>query len=134
VIVNRKLAEQVWPGQDPLGKRMHLGAPESPLPWIRVVGEIADVKQGSAGEETLPQLYQPVSQTRASAGSFADPDPDSEAVSGTIVMRADWSRRRWWPRGGRLCTRSIRCCLSRAWSRWSALSKEDKLRGNSTRS
>jgi predicted permease len=88
VIVNRKLAEQVWPGQDPIGKRMHLGAPESPLPWLRVVGEIADVKQGTADEETQPQLYQPVSQVRASAGSFADANPDAVVVSGgTIVMR-----------------------------------------------
>ena len=88
VIVNRKLAEQVWPGQDPIGKRVHLGAPESPLPWMRVVGEIADVKQGAANEETLPQLYQPALQIRASAGSFADPDPDAVGVSGgKIVVR-----------------------------------------------
>ena len=88
VIVNRKLAEQVWPGQDPIGKRVHLGAPESPLPWMRVIGEIADVKQGAADEETLPQLYQPALQIRASAGSFGDSDPDAVGVSGgRIVMR-----------------------------------------------
>ena len=88
VIVNRKLAEKVWSGQDPIGKRVHLGAPESPLPWMRVIGEIADVKQGSADEETLPQLYQPAVQIRASAGSFADPDPDAVTVAGgRIVMR-----------------------------------------------
>jgi putative ABC transport system permease protein len=86
VIVNRKLAEQVWHGQDPIGKRIHLGAPESPLPWMRVVGEIADVKQGSADEETLPQLYQPVSQVKASASSFADAD-SVDVPGGTIVMR-----------------------------------------------
>jgi len=86
VIVNRRLAESVWPNQDPIGKRIHLGAPESPLPWLRVVGVIADVKQGTADEETLPQLYQPLSQVRTSAGSFADPDPDSVSVSGGIIV------------------------------------------------
>ncbi len=86
VVVNRTLAERTWPNQDPIGKRIHLGAPESPLPWLRVVGEIADVRQGTADEEILPQLYQPVSQVRASAGSFADPDSVG-ITGGTIVMR-----------------------------------------------
>jgi predicted permease len=86
VVVNHTLAERIWPNLDPIGKRIHLGAPESPLPWLRVVGEIADIRQGTADEEILPQLYQPVSQVRASAGSFADPD-SVDISGGTIVMR-----------------------------------------------
>jgi putative ABC transport system permease protein len=64
VIVNRKLAERYWPGQDPIGKRIHLGLPETDLPWMTVVGEIQDVKQTGADTETQSQIYSPVNQFR----------------------------------------------------------------------
>jgi putative ABC transport system permease protein len=50
VIVNHGLAEHFWPGQDPIGKRLRLGTPETETPWIRVVGEVADVKLMSPDE------------------------------------------------------------------------------------
>src|SRR5208283_4356541 len=59
VIVNRTLAERYWPGQDPIGKRLKVGVPETPLPWMTVVGEIADVKQSSADADITNQFYQP---------------------------------------------------------------------------
>jgi predicted permease len=74
VIVNRTLAERYWPGQDPIGKRLRIGVPESPTPWMTVVGEIADIKQTSADADTLNQFYTPASQFKATVGSFAPPD------------------------------------------------------------
>ena len=68
VIVNRTLAERYWPGQDPIGKRMHIGVQETPLPWMTVVGEIGDIKQGTADGETKPQFYQPPSQLKRRTG------------------------------------------------------------------
>jgi predicted permease len=64
VIVNRTLAERYWPGQDPIGKRIHLGLPETDLPWMTVIGEIGDVKQTAADAETLCQIYWPMNQYR----------------------------------------------------------------------
>jgi predicted permease len=74
VIVNRTLAERYWPGQDPIGKRMKIGVPETPLPWMTVVGEIADIKQTSADADTLNQFYTTPSQFKVAIGSFAPPD------------------------------------------------------------
>src|SRR5207249_10745947 len=37
-IVNRKMAERYWPGQDPIGKRLRRGMPETSTPWMTVVG------------------------------------------------------------------------------------------------
>ena len=70
-IVNRKMAERYWPGQDPIGKRLRRGMQETATPWMTVVGEVDDVKLGSPDEETMPQVYQPVTQTVASEGVFA---------------------------------------------------------------
>src|SRR5260370_13971952 len=62
-IVNRKMAEQYWPGQDPIGNRLRRGVPETSAPWLPVRGEVDDVKLGSRDAETMPQVYQPVTQT-----------------------------------------------------------------------
>jgi len=71
-IVNRKLAEHYWPGQDPIGKRLHRGpARATTLPWLTVVGEIGDVKQETVDGATAEQFYIPSSQVKAGAGSFA---------------------------------------------------------------
>ncbi len=73
VIVNRKLAGHYWPGQDPIGKRLRLGTPESQTLWLTIVGEVADVKQASPDVDTQEQYYQPVGQFEASLGPFGSP-------------------------------------------------------------
>ena len=87
-IVNRALAEKYWPGQDPIGKRLHRGpAQATKLPWQTVVGEIGDVKQLAADQPTGMQIYVPASQVRASAGSFVTASFVS-GNRGSIVVRA----------------------------------------------
>ena len=86
MIVNRTLAERYWPGQDPIGKRMKIGVPETPLPWMTVVGEIADIKQTSADGDTLNQFYTTPSQFKVAIGSFAPPDL-LMGNYGSIVLR-----------------------------------------------
>ena len=86
VIVNRTLAEHYWPGQDPVGKRLHRGPREGNLPWLTIVGEIGDVKQLAADVPTEPQIYIPSSQMRDSAGSFAPPGMVT-GTGGSIVLR-----------------------------------------------
>ena len=87
VIVNRTLAEHYWPGQDPIGKRMHIGARETPALWMTVVGEIGDIKQGTADETTREQVYQPADQFKAALGSLANADMIN-GDGGTIVLRS----------------------------------------------
>src|SRR5579872_649641 len=86
-VVNRKMAGRYWPGQDPLGKRLRRGLPETSTPWMTVVGEVDDVKLGSPDAETIPQVYQPVTQTVASEGVFASVG-ELSATDGWIVLRS----------------------------------------------
>jgi predicted permease len=86
-IVNRKMAEQYWPGQDPIGKRLRRGMPETSTPWMTVVGEVGDVKLGSRDAETMPQVYQPVTQTVASESVLASVGELSGA-DGWIVLHS----------------------------------------------
>jgi predicted permease len=59
-IVNESFARRYWPDEDPLGKRMHLWGPDSPL--AEVVGVVADSKYGSLTEEGTPFFYMPLLQ------------------------------------------------------------------------
>jgi predicted permease len=86
VIVNRTLAERYWPGQDPIGKRIHLGVRETPLPWMTVVGEIGDIKQTSAEAETKNQIYMPASQIKPAIAQYAPPGMLTGNY-GSIVVR-----------------------------------------------
>ncbi|MGB6133622.1 MAG: ABC transporter permease [Acidobacteriaceae bacterium] len=86
-IVNRKMAERYWPGQNPIGKRLRRGMPETATPWMTVVGEVDDVKLGAPDEETMLEVYQPITQTVASEGVFASAG-ELSATEGWIVLRS----------------------------------------------
>jgi len=85
-IVNHKLAEHCWPGSDPVGKRLRLGFPEAKIPWLTVVGEVADVKEASPDEPGKQQYYTPVEQYEKSIGSFGSPT-DVTGNGGSILVR-----------------------------------------------
>lgn len=61
-IVNRRLAEQFWPGEDPTGKRLKIGPLDSRNPWATVVGVVGDVRQAGLYGEQQSELYMPYAQ------------------------------------------------------------------------
>jgi len=65
LIVSESLAKKYWLGQDPLGKRLKWGPPESTDPWLTVVGVVGDVKQGSLETATDAHTYEPYVQLGA---------------------------------------------------------------------
>jgi putative ABC transport system permease protein len=87
VIVNHKLAQHYWPGQDPIGKRMRLGTPEMKSPWMTVVGEVADVKQDSPDVATQDQYYEPTDQYKISLGDLSRTADDFQGASGYLALR-----------------------------------------------
>lgn len=62
VIVNRSMAQWLWPGQDPIGKRLRLGTPQMTVPWMTVIGETADMKRFSLTESPRPEMFVPYTQ------------------------------------------------------------------------
>ena len=86
MIVNHKLAEQSWPGQNPIGKRLRLGTPSMTTPWATIVGEVADVKESSPDQPLKQQWYTTIDQSEALAGSLGTPT-DLNGNGGFIVLR-----------------------------------------------
>ena len=59
VILSKLLADRLFPGQDPVGRRVRLafGAPEAQDPWYTVAGVAADVKNGGLAGDEEPEYY-----------------------------------------------------------------------------
>jgi putative ABC transport system permease protein len=57
-VVDERAARRFWPGADPLGKRMKRGTPDSPGPWITVVGVVAPIDDEGGYDETWYLPYQ----------------------------------------------------------------------------
>jgi len=60
VVINRAMA-RYWDGTDPVGSRISVDRGQN---WFTVVGIVGDVKQFGLAQETVAQLYQPLTQTR----------------------------------------------------------------------
>ena len=79
VIVSRNFVRQYFPGEDAVGKRLHVG--DSPGS-ITIVGVVADVRYESL--EAIPpmQVYTPLWQNGANAGQYRDPHRASRRSRG----------------------------------------------------
>ena len=61
-IINRTMAREFWPGENAIGKRFKPSRPESPDPWIEIVGIVGDLKQMGAEVPVKPEMYMPYLQ------------------------------------------------------------------------
>jgi putative ABC transport system permease protein len=66
VLVNCKAARELWPNQDPIGKRLKLGAANSEAPWRTVVGVVGDVREAGLNEPVWHEIYCPYRQSETS--------------------------------------------------------------------
>ena len=62
VIVSQTVARTLWPGQDPIGKRISMEDEPKPEDWLTVVGVVGDVKQQGLAKGSEPAIYQPYLQ------------------------------------------------------------------------
>lgn len=86
-IVNESMARHSWPGESPVGKRMHVGNPRKGLPWATVIGVVADTKLGSLEDPSRDQWYYPLEQPAVLYGSDSAGQLTS-AAGGNIALRS----------------------------------------------
>jgi putative ABC transport system permease protein len=66
IVVNKTMADRIWPGESPIGKRITFGDTQKPdVQWMEVVGVVADIHhrtldQDPGSEVYWPQLQNPV--------------------------------------------------------------------------
>ena len=92
-LINRRLAEQYWPGEDAIGKRIKVGPADSPNSWLTVVGVVGDVRQTGLQVQKL-EFYVPYMQERRSFMAPRDlvvRTKADQAVIAAAVRKAVWS-------------------------------------------
>jgi putative ABC transport system permease protein len=77
VMISESLAVRQFPGQDPIGRRVHVGPTNRP--WYTIVGVVGDVKQGSLADRQTDAAY-----IAATQSWFAD-----DAMSLVVRVRDD---------------------------------------------
>ncbi|MGC2399921.1 MAG: ABC transporter permease [Acidobacteriaceae bacterium] len=85
IIVSQSMAQHSWPGQNPIGKRMHAGNPNRQLPWATVVGVVANTRIGPRDGKSNDQWYVPAVQPEILNESAP---PRAVPAGGFIVLRA----------------------------------------------
>lgn len=89
VIVDEKLADQYWPGEDPVGKRLKFGDLADPAPWERIVGVVGRVQQYGLDTDDRIAVYRPHAQRPArvlyvAVHAASDPATLRGPVSGAV--------------------------------------------------
>jgi putative ABC transport system permease protein len=90
-IIDENFAEQYWPGQDPIGKRLKYGGADPGNPWSTVVGVVANVRyQGLDQESPRVQLFLPYGQATFLGASLVirtagDPSSLASAVRNEVL-------------------------------------------------
>lgn len=66
VVVNQAMVDEVWPDEDPIGKRFSFS--DDPPSWLTVVGVVGSVRQWSPERPPVAQLYAPYSRGWSGTG------------------------------------------------------------------
>jgi predicted permease len=61
-IINDTLARRLWPGRDPIGKRVNLGR-DSGRRWFTIVGVVGNMRRQGLENEPIPQMFEPLAQS-----------------------------------------------------------------------
>lgn len=66
IVINQSMANSIWPGEDPLGRRIKLGVDDDP--FYSIVGVVSDVKQKALDAQIRPAMFVPYRQTSLTKG------------------------------------------------------------------
>jgi putative ABC transport system permease protein len=84
-IVDAFMAQQLWPGESALGKRLRTGGAGSTTPWLTVVGVVGRVKQYTLDADSRIAMYFPHAQYPArSMNVVARTDRDPAALATAV--------------------------------------------------
>lgn len=82
VLINERMAESVWPGEDPIGQQFGF---ESEPPWLTVVGVVGTVRQWGLEQEALNEAYFPYARGWSGSGHIVvSTEVDPATVSAEV--------------------------------------------------
>jgi putative ABC transport system permease protein len=89
VVISESVARRYWPGQNPIGRHVKLGRPDSKEPWMSVVGVAGDIRWNWFNPEGELSMYVPYAQNPQGytfvAMRTSDPNKLISTVRATIA-------------------------------------------------
>jgi predicted permease len=90
VLINKSLAQRLWPDQDPIGQHLRPVVGDPSPRWYRIIGVVADAKQRGLGTEQRSTIYRTIYQSTARytfvlVRTHRDPLSMAAAVKNTIA-------------------------------------------------
>ncbi len=90
-VVSETTASRLWPGENPIGKRLKPGPSDSSIPWFEVIGVVNDVRQFQLTTEPKLQMYLQYKQVGFFAPNHLVISTNVEPVSlAAAVRRTVW--------------------------------------------
>lgn len=87
-VVSESLAHTLWPGRDPLGRRLTNLEPDARPEWLTVVGVVGDVRNEGLTVESRGEAYQPYTQLPLRRVTFLIDGRWDDALRPTAVREA----------------------------------------------
>lgn len=90
VIIDARLADDLFPDENPIGKRLKYGDANSTSPWETIVGVVGRVSQYALDADSRIALYRPLTQSGARSlfvVARTSTDPRSVMTATTAVVR-----------------------------------------------
>jgi hypothetical protein len=92
-MINETLSRRLWPGEDPIGKRLRLGGPSAPE--AEVVGVAVDGKYATLGENARLFTWRPLLQSYSSKMTLVvrttgNPESHTQSVSARKSSESAW--------------------------------------------
>jgi len=90
VLINKSLAQRLWPDQDPIGQQLRPVVGDPSPRWYHIIGVVADAKQRGLGTEQRSTIYRTIYQSTARytfvlVRTHPDPLSMAAAVKNTIA-------------------------------------------------
>ena len=92
-VISETMVRRFWPGEDPIGKRITSGSPDSrdPDDWLTIIGVVKDVRQFELTADPKPQMYLSYLQAGFFAPRHLVVSTDVEPLSlAATVRRTVW--------------------------------------------
>jgi len=91
VVVSEITARRLWPGEDPIGKRISGWSTDPQRKWVQIIGVVKDVRQFELAADPKLQIYLPYEQARFFEPRALIVQTDVDPMSlATMVRRTVW--------------------------------------------
>ena len=87
-VVNEALARRFFGGEDPIGRRITFGSPDSTAEWREIVGIVGNVRHLGLTADPTPEIYVPIEQLSPDFWSIFVPIPLSFVVRSELAFSA----------------------------------------------